>query len=115
MIAGLVSNSAEVPCRVSKGSLMEAENVIVKIAGEEKERKENGILQPGRPWIGASASSFSQSVSARTLNRQHLCLSPKICVSISVGVSDLRRRRRKERDCGEDYVPIFEDFSFEED
>ena len=60
MIAGLVSNSAEVPCRVSKGSLMEAENVIVKIAGEEKERKENGILQPGRPWIGAPASSFSQ-------------------------------------------------------
>ena len=44
----------------------EAENVIAKIASEEKERKkerknergENGILQPG--WIGATASSFSR-------------------------------------------------------
>ena len=40
--------------------------------------------------LDGSAQRPPRSVGARTLKRQHLCLSPKVCVPISVGVSDPR-------------------------
>ena len=69
----------------------EAYTVIAKIA----EREENGILQPGpdRP-----PALLIESVSGRTLNRQHLCLSLKIGVPISVGVACAAARKRRERE-----------------
>ena len=69
----------------------EAYTVIAKIA----EREENGILQPGpdRP-----PALLIESVSGRTVNRQHLCLSLKIGVPISVGVACAAARKRRERE-----------------
>ena len=92
-----------------------------------REREENGIPQPG--WLALDrrngilphgGSPFSASEATTSLRRS--LSRPKICVPISVGVTcgdggDSAARRaaskKKEGDCGEDRVSIFQDFAAE--
>ena len=88
-----------------------AENVIAKIAGGEKERKKRKWNSSTWPSLDRRTGLFIQSVSQCSDFETTTSLSLAENLRSDQRGSDRRRRARKARDCGEDCVPIFEDFS----